>query len=280
MEKTELTFEVSNAELTRKTRKEGNMDPYCLVQIGRQTFETKVCKGGDVNPSWKQKFTAVIDTETEINVEVWDVGPSGHMLIADGKVSIHDLRKTGAKTLWINLINSKRGAGKILLQLEWNAPKPKPVKKKEMKDEEDLLKSMVDSAQRLPRREMSTQTYPKDDKGVQCNTFELWEELLFGTDQPKTKPVRWESAPKLRERIDRRTEPRLLRIPDDTPEKKPNLSRLQWGHKPISYFRDSSRVFESVFAKGIDELDRIKPKQPLVHLGNYLLKTDRELHLK
>ena len=112
-----LTFEISNAELKRKTRIFGKMDVYAVVQINQQRFETKICKGGDKNPRWNQTFEATVDSGHYLITEVWERADGKHVLIGNGRHILPEINNDVGQLLWIPVFHNQKAAGKILLNL-------------------------------------------------------------------------------------------------------------------------------------------------------------------
>lgn len=56
----------------------GKANPYCVLRIGSQEFQTKPEPGGGKNPTWNEEFVFDIANEREIEMEVMDKQQLGH----------------------------------------------------------------------------------------------------------------------------------------------------------------------------------------------------------
>lgn len=181
-----LIFDIVSAEIKRANRPGGKIDAYALVQIGKKSFETKVCKETNLNPIWNQTFSATINKETAIEVEVWEYIKGDHMMIGDGKLALSDVADSSSEGVWISIFYQKKVSGKMLLNARWSdKPDKRNEKISKKKEEEQPQPTKSNSEQHLAESQKETkvdscigtsdfnvrdcgmQTDIKDDKEIQ-----------------------------------------------------------------------------------------------------------------
>lgn len=125
------TIKVCNADITREDKKLTKMDLYVSINIGKQHYETKVCKNSGPHPEWNETFKVTLAKEKEITVEIWNGALGDDVLIAEGKIAVQDISRTGkGKITWINLFFDRKPAGKMMLEMHSEESEKKQDSKK------------------------------------------------------------------------------------------------------------------------------------------------------
>lgn len=98
-----------------------NMDPYVVLQIGKQQKVTKACYGGGLKPKFDDSFVFDLlpSQEKEFLITCYDhdtMTPSDY--IADRILNLSEFLTTGRGRKWYHLQRDNKYGGRILL--EWN----------------------------------------------------------------------------------------------------------------------------------------------------------------
>ena len=84
---------VVSANITHETDMYTKIDPYVVLKLGEQRYQTSVCKGSGRQPGWSDVFeVARPEKINEINIELWDKDEDGEdKQLATGGLQIADI---------------------------------------------------------------------------------------------------------------------------------------------------------------------------------------------
>lgn len=133
--------------------KKGKSDPYTILQVGAQSFRSKI-KDDDLNPTWNETFEAFVDNSEgqDIELTVWDEDTSSK----DSKIgfietAIASAVEQGKHDVWLPLEGVKQG--RIHLFLSWFPLSTNPAHQQVAEHQDDSVAALfvkVINASNLP----------------------------------------------------------------------------------------------------------------------------------
>jgi hypothetical protein len=113
-----LTVTVHRAVDLQDVQAIGKQDPYCKLNVGSETFKTKVHDNGGVNPVWEQAFTFNLDGKEEfLHIMINDKDVLTDDCIGRADIALVSLAET-SEPQWFAVVdrsNFKKLCGKIQL---------------------------------------------------------------------------------------------------------------------------------------------------------------------
>ncbi|OQV23911.1 Extended synaptotagmin-2 [Hypsibius exemplaris] len=97
----------------------GKSDPYCVIRVGSQIFQTQVIKD-NINPNWSEYFEAVVDQASgqSLDLEVFDKDQGNtDDFLGRLNVDIYTIAKEGTVDKWFRLEDCD--TGNIRLRFYW-----------------------------------------------------------------------------------------------------------------------------------------------------------------
>ncbi|XP_048866695.1 extended synaptotagmin-2-like isoform X5 [Brienomyrus brachyistius] len=178
----------------------GKSDPYGVVQIGNQLFQSKTIKE-TVNPKWNEVYEALVYEHSgqHVEIELFDEDPDKDDFLGSLMIDMTELHKEQRVDEWFEL--DEVSTGKLHLKLEWLSLLPTPEKldqvltsiKADRGQANDGLSSAIlliylDSARNLPSgKKVSSDPNPFVQFTVGHKTFE-------SKTRHKTNEPVWEEA--------------------------------------------------------------------------------------
>ncbi|XP_063777986.1 extended synaptotagmin-2 isoform X2 [Pseudophryne corroboree] len=100
----------------------GKSDPYGVVRIGNQVFQTKVIKE-NLNPKWNEVYEALIHENPgqELEIELFDEDTDKDDFLGSLLIDLAEVEKERVVDEWFTL--DEATSGKLHLKLEWLSPK-------------------------------------------------------------------------------------------------------------------------------------------------------------
>ncbi|XP_034470082.1 extended synaptotagmin-2-A isoform X1 [Hippoglossus hippoglossus] len=105
----------------------GKSDPYGVVQVGTQVFQSKV-KHETINPKWNEVYEAFVYDHSgpNVGVELFDDDPDKDDFLGSLVINLAELQKEQKVDEWFVL--EEVASGKLHLKLEWLSLLPTPEK--------------------------------------------------------------------------------------------------------------------------------------------------------
>uniref|UniRef100_A0A8B9HE88 Extended synaptotagmin-2 n=1 Tax=Astyanax mexicanus TaxID=7994 RepID=A0A8B9HE88_ASTMX len=97
----------------------GKSDPYGVVKIGNQLFQSKVIKDC-LNPKWNEVYEALVNDQQNIEIELFDEDPDEDDFLGRLTLDLNELQKEKKVDEWFVL--DEVSSGKLHLKLEWLSP--------------------------------------------------------------------------------------------------------------------------------------------------------------
>lgn len=97
----------------------GKSDPYCIIRVGAQIFQTQVIKE-NINPNWSEYFEMVVDQASgqSIDIEVFDKDQGNDDdFLGRLNIDIYNIAKEGTVDKWFRLEDTD--TGNIRLRFYW-----------------------------------------------------------------------------------------------------------------------------------------------------------------
>ncbi|KAJ8376790.1 hypothetical protein SKAU_G00073700 [Synaphobranchus kaupii] len=96
----------------------GKSDPYGVVQLGNQLFQSKTIKA-TVNPKWNEVYEAMVYEHSgqHLEIELFDEDPDKDDFLGSLMIDMTELHKEQKVDEWFNL--EEVSTGKLHLKLEW-----------------------------------------------------------------------------------------------------------------------------------------------------------------
>ncbi|XP_036376601.1 extended synaptotagmin-2 isoform X2 [Megalops cyprinoides] len=191
----------------------GKSDPYGIIQLGNQLFQSKTIKG-TLHPKWGEVYEAMVYEQSgqHLEIELFDEDPDRDDFLGSLMIDMSELHKEQKVDEWFNL--EEVSTGKLHLKLEWLSLLTAPEKldqvlmsiradKVQANDglSSALLVVYLDSARNLPSgKKVSSEPSPFVQFTVGHKTFDskiryrtnepLWEEAFsFLVHNPKTQTL-------------------------------------------------------------------------------------------
>ncbi|KAM4689076.1 extended synaptotagmin-2 [Discoglossus pictus] len=100
----------------------GKSDPYGVIRLGNQVFQTKVIKE-NLNPKWNEVYEALIHENPgqELEIELFDEDTDKDDFLGSLLIDLAELESERFVDEWFTLDEAK--TGKLHLKLEWLSPK-------------------------------------------------------------------------------------------------------------------------------------------------------------
>ncbi|XP_018428248.1 PREDICTED: extended synaptotagmin-2 [Nanorana parkeri] len=100
----------------------GKSDPYGVIRIGNQVFQSKVIKE-NLNPKWNEVYEAFIHEHPgqELEIELFDEDSDKDDFLGSLLIDLEELEKERVVDEWFTL--DEATSGKLHLKLEWLSPK-------------------------------------------------------------------------------------------------------------------------------------------------------------
>ena len=115
-----LIVRPQTAQLTHNRDFLNKMDPYCVVSLGGQTFNTTVARGQGRTPGWSDALTFNINNDQVLIVRLFDKDRlTRDDFIGECSVPLADVYQRGSLSNWFNVFNQGRLEGSILITLEF-----------------------------------------------------------------------------------------------------------------------------------------------------------------
>lgn len=133
--------------------KKGKSDPYAIVEVGAQSFHSKIVKNC-LDPKWNETYEAFVDNREgqEIELTVWDEDTSSKdTQIGYIEASIASAVEHGKHDVWLPLEGVKQG--RVHLNLSWHPLTNNPADLKPAESAEDSVAALfvkVVKAHQLP----------------------------------------------------------------------------------------------------------------------------------
>ncbi|XP_036374583.1 extended synaptotagmin-2-like isoform X2 [Megalops cyprinoides] len=105
----------------------GKSDPYGIIQIGNQLFQSKTIKE-NVNPKWNEVYEAMVHEHSgqHLEIELFDEDPDKDDFLGSLMIDMAELHKEQRVDEWFVL--EEVSTGKLHLKLEWLSLLPTPEK--------------------------------------------------------------------------------------------------------------------------------------------------------
>uniref|UniRef100_A0A8C5PII3 Extended synaptotagmin 2 n=1 Tax=Leptobrachium leishanense TaxID=445787 RepID=A0A8C5PII3_9ANUR len=99
----------------------GKSDPYGIIKIGSQVFQSKVIKE-NLNPKWNQVYEALVHEHPgqELEIELFDEDTDKDDFLGSLLIDLTEVEKEGVVDEWFTLDDAT--TGKLHLKLEWLSP--------------------------------------------------------------------------------------------------------------------------------------------------------------
>ncbi|XP_062338234.1 extended synaptotagmin-2 isoform X2 [Osmerus eperlanus] len=96
----------------------GKSDPYGIIQIGKQLFQSKVIKE-NVNPKWNEVYEALVyeNTGPHLDIELFDEDTDKDDFLGSLMIDVSELQKEQKVDEWFVL--EEVASGKLHLKMEW-----------------------------------------------------------------------------------------------------------------------------------------------------------------
>ncbi|KAM5157683.1 extended synaptotagmin-2 isoform 2-T2 [Mantella aurantiaca] len=100
----------------------GKSDPYGVIRIGNQVFQSKVIKE-NLNPKWNEVYEALIYEHPgqELEIELFDEDTDKDDFLGSLLIDLEEVEKEKVVDEWLTL--DEATSGKLHLKLEWLSPK-------------------------------------------------------------------------------------------------------------------------------------------------------------
>ena len=99
-----LELHIIEATLERNLDTFGNQDPFAILEIGDQKFQTKTIDGGGKKPKWNEQTTFnVQNTADEMSLTVFDEDQFSNELNCAGKIPLAALCVVDGSDQWFDL---------------------------------------------------------------------------------------------------------------------------------------------------------------------------------
>uniref|UniRef100_A0A8B9JIP9 Extended synaptotagmin-like protein 2b n=1 Tax=Astyanax mexicanus TaxID=7994 RepID=A0A8B9JIP9_ASTMX len=174
----------------------GKSDPYGVLQVGTQLFQTKTIKEC-LNPKWNEVFEALVYEHSgqHLEIELFDEDPDKDDFLGSLMIDLTELHKEQKVDEWFDL--EEASSGKLHLRLEWLSLHSDTEKLdqalRSIRTNDSLSAALLvvylDSARNLPVSSAALCSYP-----VRYKTCEpLWEEAFtFLVNNPRTQELQVE----------------------------------------------------------------------------------------
>ncbi len=117
------SLKVRPIEATLKADKDniGKMDPYVLLELGNQKFQTMPAIGLGLNPTWNQEFVFNVAGDNELVITIYDAVKGKDDFIGKHTIKLEQLLKGGVVDNYFPLESRvlKTNEGTIHLRLEF-----------------------------------------------------------------------------------------------------------------------------------------------------------------
>ncbi|XP_041438434.1 extended synaptotagmin-1 isoform X1 [Xenopus laevis] len=190
--------DLSAKDLQLKGLFAGKSDPYAIVRVGTQVFNSQVINE-NLNPVWNEMYEVIVHEVPgqELEVELFDKDPDQDDFLGRMKLDLGEVKQHGSLDKWFTLSDTK--SGKLHLRLEWltlmsNASQLKKIleinqaitAKTQEEPSAAILIVYLDRAQDLPLKKnvkepspmvlLSIQDVKKESKTVPSSSSPVWEE--------------------------------------------------------------------------------------------------------
>ena len=112
-----------SAELfeTEETKRLPNLNPYCIIKLGKSTCKTRCCDNGGYAPVWKDTLDFKVDGDTQMWFKVFSSDNyAGDELLSENVIMLDDILKSvkGEKSFGLEKYGKKVGSVKIWFAYE------------------------------------------------------------------------------------------------------------------------------------------------------------------
>lgn len=123
-------IKVLYANLTRIT--EAKQDPYCVLQLAEQKFQTKVQENTPTKPIWNETFILNrIEKTTKLKVQIWDWdSPTKSDIIGEGEYDLKPIKLNEKKSLSVEISYKAKKAGMVFFEIERTVKKKPEIPEK------------------------------------------------------------------------------------------------------------------------------------------------------
>ncbi|XP_077124683.1 extended synaptotagmin-2 isoform X1 [Ranitomeya variabilis] len=181
----------------------GKSDPYGVIRIGNQVFQSKVIKE-NLNPKWNEVYEALIYEHPgqELEIELFDEDTDKDDFLGNLLIDLAEVEKERVVDEWFTL--DEATSGKLHLKLEWLSPKSTTenldkvlTSIKADKDQADdglsaaLLVLYLDSARNLPNNPLEL-----NQDGMKKSAVDKAKKMILPHDQ-EISPGRSSSGKKM-----------------------------------------------------------------------------------
>ncbi len=98
-------------------------DPYCIIHIGGQKFQTKPDNGAGKKPKWVEYFTFQ-GNANELKIQVYDDDIGKDDFIGEATVSLNKWTSNPhkAESINVDIFEKNKKAGQVLISIEYQGP--------------------------------------------------------------------------------------------------------------------------------------------------------------
>ena len=116
-----LKMKVLGAQLVKDRDFLGKMDPYVIVSVGSQKYQTKVAKGMGKTPLWNEEFIFNVSYNDIIYIKVYDSDIGMDDFAGETSILVSQLGQMGFVDNYFPLHSRflRRNAGQIHIRFEW-----------------------------------------------------------------------------------------------------------------------------------------------------------------
>ena len=126
-------IQILYATLTRIT--EAMQDPFCIIELDNQKFQTSVIKDTPTKPIWEETFILVRTDKFKMKVSVWDYdSPTKSDLIGEGECDLKTLKIDQKKTILVDIFIKAKKAGVVFIDALYKIDEPKDQKEAILKE--------------------------------------------------------------------------------------------------------------------------------------------------
>lgn len=113
-------MKVLGAQLVKDKDIIGKMDPYAIVYVGSQKYQTRVANGMGRTPLWNDEFVLNVSFNDVMEVKVYDSDIGLDDFVGETKIPISQLGQTGTVDNYFPLQSRflRRNAGQIHIRFE------------------------------------------------------------------------------------------------------------------------------------------------------------------
>jgi hypothetical protein len=117
-----LRVKILGAQLVKDKDIIGKMDPYVILTVGSQKYQTRVANGMGRTPIWNDEFILNVSPHDVIQLKVYDSDIGIDDFVGETKIPVSQLGQAGVVDNYFPLQSRflKRNAGQIHIRFEWS----------------------------------------------------------------------------------------------------------------------------------------------------------------